>query len=79
MLIEKPLGGPVRPCTCGKQPKHIYTKGRDLHALECPPCGVRTARFPMLSLALQAWETSTVVALAVPEPDPNVLTFRRRA
>lgn len=41
---------------CGKQPKHILRLGKNLHFLECPPCGTRTAKFPTAQQAVEAWE-----------------------
>lgn len=53
----RPIPGPLTGCPqCDRQPKHCHVRGRDLHSLECPPCGLRTARLSSFSDALTAWE-----------------------
>lgn len=54
------LQGDITPCACGKQPRHLerFAHGGQ-HALECPPCGVRTAFHSMLQEAIFEWESRT--------------------
>lgn len=52
------LGGQITPCTCGKQPRALHRLGKNVHALECCPCQVRTAFHPTLQEALAEWEIS---------------------
>lgn len=50
------LEGKISPCACARQPRHLHRLGKNVHALECPPCGVRTAFFPTLQEAVAEWE-----------------------
>jgi hypothetical protein len=43
-------------CACGRQPKHISERWDRAHWMECPPCGVRTAKFGTAQEAVAAWE-----------------------
>jgi len=56
MQREERMTGSLAACRCGKQPKHYVTLGKDLHHLECPPCGLRTAKLPTLQEAVECWE-----------------------
>lgn len=51
--------GELTPCSCKRQPRHLhrFTHGGQ-HAVECPPCGTRTAFFPTVQEAVQEWEQS---------------------
>jgi hypothetical protein len=51
-----PFGGTVTSCLCGKQPRHLHRIGKDVHAVDCPPCGTRTAFHATVQEALQEWE-----------------------
>lgn len=52
------LEGKISPCTCHRQPKALHRLGKNVHALECPPCQVRTAFHPTLQEAVAEWEIS---------------------
>ena len=54
------INGELNQCSCGKQPKHYQQLGKDTHFLECPPCGVRTAKYPTFQEAVSDWENRTV-------------------
>jgi hypothetical protein len=65
---ERKLPGELRACRCGRQPKHIETRGRPgaldfatpavRHQLECAPCGARTAEHASLQEAVGEWEAA---------------------
>lgn len=57
--IEGQLAGCSR---CGRQPHHYEICGKHTHILECEPCRVRTAPFPTLQEAVEAWETQNTHA-----------------
>lgn len=62
ILIE----GTLAACpACGCQPKHYHTLGADKHHLECPPCGLRTAKMPTFQQAVELWEASDTTRMAV--------------
>jgi hypothetical protein len=50
--------------SCAKQPKHIAEKWDRFHWFECPPCGVRTAKFGSAQEAAAAWEAQDTVRIA---------------
>jgi hypothetical protein len=52
------IDGLLAPCSCGRQPKHYHSPGKDLHFLECAPCGVTTRRYSSFQLAVDEWEAS---------------------
>jgi len=49
--------GEIAACSCGKQPRHLHRLGPQTHAVECPPCGVRTSFYPTAQQAVADWET----------------------
>lgn len=61
--FEDPIKGELRACTCGKQPRHYVARGKGLHMLECPPCGVSTGKHPTLQQAVEAWEAVDTVMI----------------
>lgn len=58
-----PFEGQITPCSCGKQPRHLHRLGKDIHAIDCPPCGVRTGFYPSVQQALEEWEVSRNVVV----------------
>jgi len=56
MQRQIPIAGTLTACTCGRQPKHYLWQGKDVHFLECSPCGTRTASFPTFQQAVESWE-----------------------
>lgn len=60
---EVPLSGTLRACTCKRQPRHFEVRGKGLHILECPPCGVSTGKHPTLQQAVEAWEAVDTVQI----------------
>lgn len=59
MQREIKIEGTLAACRgCKGQPRHILTLGRNLHHLECCPCGVRTAKCATLQEAVQHWEAN---------------------
>jgi Zn ribbon nucleic-acid-binding protein len=64
MSIQRqiPIEGTLAACpTCRKQPKHYVTLGKELHHLECPPCGTRTPKFSTFGAAVEKWESAETV------------------
>lgn len=51
-----PIEGQLTPCTCERQPKHYLCLGKNLHFLECAPCGVTTRKYASFQLAADEWE-----------------------
>lgn len=51
-----PFSGTLTPCGCSKQPRHLHRIGKDVHALDCPPCGARTSFYPSVQQAVEEWE-----------------------
>lgn len=61
MKIEGELAG----CPgCGRQPKHYHVLGKNMHFLECAPCGLRTARMSSLQEAIALWEAQDTQRMA---------------
>lgn len=61
----------LKACTCGAQPLLVLVKGKNLYFAECPPCGVRTAKFVDQVDVERAWEaqqTERVPTLQAPAP-----------
>lgn len=50
------IEGQLAACSCGRQPKHWFVRGKNLHFLECSPCGERTSKHPTFQQAVEAWE-----------------------
>jgi hypothetical protein len=62
MQREVKITGKLAACRgCGGQPRHINTIGKDLHHLECCPCGVRTPKCATLQQAVEHWEVNETV------------------
>lgn len=60
------IDGTLAACPgCGKQPKHYHVLGKDLHLLECPPCGLRTAKMATFQQAVELWEANDTTRMAV--------------
>lgn len=53
-----PFTGTLTACSCGRQPRHLERLGPHTHAVDCPPCGVRTGFHPSLQMAVLEWETA---------------------
>lgn len=53
------ISGTLTACDCGRQPKAWHARGKGLFFLECSPCGERTAKYPTLNQAIDAWEVRT--------------------
>lgn len=49
--------GEITACTCGRQPRHLHRLGPQTHAVECPPCGVRTGFHKTAQECVAEWET----------------------
>ena len=60
------IEGELAACRCSKQPKHYHEPGRDLHFLECSPCGVRTGKFATFQEAVAQWEAQQIEAVPIP-------------
>lgn len=60
--VEHRIAGTLSACAHGHQPKHIEVRGKGQHFLECAPCQVRTAKFPSLQEAVEAWEKQHINA-----------------
>jgi hypothetical protein len=55
--------GEVAPCSgCGKQPFGYFVRGKNTFFVECARCGVRTAAYCAMQLALQNWEAGETLA-----------------
>lgn len=47
---------PLPACRqCGKPPRHYIVRGKDLHLIECAPCGITSGKHPSLAQALAVW------------------------
>lgn len=49
---------PVRTIECAGchgHPLHVHTRGKNVHHIECPRCGTRTAPTESRELALREW------------------------
>lgn len=56
--VQRKLEGKLAECCiCRRQPHHYEIRGKRTHFLECSPCRMRTAIFPTLQQAVEAWET----------------------
>jgi len=60
MQRQIPITGELTPCKCGRQPKHYESLGRQVHHLECSPCGTRTPKMPTFQQAVEHWEQATI-------------------
>jgi hypothetical protein len=57
--VAVPLVEALSPCSCGRQPRHYNVRGKDLHFLECSPCGTRTAKHATYQEAMGSWESNS--------------------
>lgn len=61
--VQEKIEGQLTACPgkdCGRQPKHWVVRGKNLHMLECTPCGNRTPKFSTFNEAVAAWESQAV-------------------
>lgn len=63
--VHVPFTGGLRPCECSRQPHHYECRGPSSHFLECPPCMLRTEKFPTFQEAVAAWEDNVVESFRV--------------
>jgi len=55
------IEGSLAECPgCKSQPKHYLWHGKDVHFIECAPCGTRTPSFPTFNEAVEYWERQQV-------------------
>ena len=78
-MIQRELkaGAGTRPCTCGRQPRLIETRGNPIpgqlakepttvYHLECPPCLIATARDASQLAAQAQWNLGGTHPIAAP-------------
>lgn len=64
MQVARRLPGEVTACPgCSRQPFHVHHRGKDLHSMECPRCGITTARFITTQQSVEAWEAQATTHL----------------